>query len=77
MIRKTNLRQKLARVVNAFVRQPSQPFPAGQGAPLPPVPTVTEPTPDEVEEALKEWDKLMPEYRGLLEATIRRKDARK
>lgn len=34
-------------------------------------PGVTEITEKDIEEALAEWDRLMPEYRGMLDAEVR------
>ena len=38
------------------------------GKPLPPVQDVAGPTPEEIDKIVAEWDSIMPEWAGLLDA---------
>ena len=42
-------------------------IPEGAGEPLPPVPDVVTISETDIERALKQWDKLMPDYAGMLD----------
>ena len=45
-------------------------IPKGAGDPLPRVPDVVEITPEDVDEAIRHWNEVMPDYAGMLEAEV-------
>jgi len=48
-------------------------IPKGADEPLPPVPNQVEITPEDVEKAIADWDKNMPQYAGMLKAKVENK----
>lgn len=48
-------------------------IPEGANDPLPAIPGEVNLTPADAERAIAKWDKLMPEYKGLLEAVVKNK----
>jgi hypothetical protein len=48
--------------------------PEGQGDPLPAVPTEVTFSDADLDRAIRTWDRLMPDYRGLLEADVTRRE---
>ena len=45
-------------------------IPSGAADPLPPLPRVVEITETDVDLAIEEWNELMPEFAGILQAQI-------
>ena len=43
-------------------------IPEGANEPLPPVPSTVDITDADIERAIAKWDRILPDYRGLLDA---------